>query len=210
MGPGIHLLGDKMIKRLRLDYERGCFLYQDPLDGTEKECGGVMQIQIGVERGNQEVNKLPFLPIRIKTKSSKAFKTYRASCKKCVIEENKGLCKHNMSQRMWRETYTCEEVAYAVVHLNYKLIAIEEALVYPEKDYIFTDFMKILASKKIRFGAVPKNYKNNITKYCQDINEAMCFENEMDKLTPDILSENSYQCAFIKGLMNMGIGWSNF
>ena len=71
VGPGIHLLGDKMIKRLRLDYERGCFLYQDPLDGTEKECGGVMQIQIGVEHSNREVNKLPFLPIRIKTKSSK-------------------------------------------------------------------------------------------------------------------------------------------
>ena len=101
-------------------------------------------------------------------------------------------------------------MAYAVVHLNYKLITIEEALVYSKKAFIFSDFMKILASKTIRFGAVPKNYKNNITKYCQDINEAMCFENKMEKLTPDLLSENSYQCAFIKGLMNMGIGGETF
>ena len=28
----------------------------------------------------------------------------------------------------------------------------------------------------------------------------------MDKLTPEILEENPYQCQFIKGLMNMGLG----
>ena len=34
----------------------------------------------------------------------------------------------------------------------------------------------------------------------------MEFDNEMDRLTPGLLEENPYQCQFIKGLMNMGIG----
>ena len=110
-----------------------------------------------------------------------------------------GLCPHQNSQRIWRGVYTCEEIAYACSVLKYNLITIEEALVYPQKAYIFADFMKILASKKIKYGKVPEEYKNNLSQYCQEINDSMNFDNDMDKLTPDLLEENPYQCAFIKG-----------
>ena len=83
-------------------------------------------------------------------------------------------------------------------------MVIEECLIYPEKAYIFSDFMKILASKKIKYGTVPQEYQSNLSEYCQEINKAMGFENKMDKLSPSVLEENPYQCAFIRGLMNMG------
>ena len=111
-----------------------------------------------------------------------------------------------MSQRIWRDTYTCAEVAYAVVKLKYQLIAVEDALVYPEQDYIFSDYFKMLASKKIKYGSVPKHYHGNLSQYCEDVNREMGFENPMDQLTPEVLEENPYQCTFIKGLMNVGIG----
>ena len=194
-----------MIQRLQLNHEKTCFKYKDPEKGTIKECGGMMQIQIGVSRDNHKVNHLPFLPIKIQEKGSKdKIKTFRGSCLECVRGQNKNLCQHEMSKRIWRGTYTLEEVAYAVVELKYELVAIEEALIYPEKAYIFSDFMKILASKKIRYGTVPKQYQSNLSEYCEEINKAMGFQSEMDKLSPRVLEENPYQCAFIKGLMNMG------
>ena len=63
-------------------------------------------------------------------------------------EKNAQLCHHYMSQRVWQETYTFVEVAFAVTRLCYKLLAIEEGLIYPQMEYTFSDFMKILVSKK--------------------------------------------------------------
>ena len=203
VGAGIHLLGEKKLALLTLDYGQGCFVYQDPLQGTLQECDGIIRCQIGVDRMNHSVNQLPFLPVRIKEDSVQN-KTYRIACLKCLQEKHEGLCPHDMSKRVWTDTYTCVEVAYAVTKLNYKLIAIKEALVYPHQAYIFSDFMKILASKKIKYGAVPQQYQDNLSQYCQEVNQAMGFENEMDQLTPETLDENPYQCSFIKGLMNMG------
>ena len=196
---GVHLLGEKMISRLRLNHEKVYFEYKDPTDGSVKECGGMLQILISVDRDNHEVNKLPFLPMKIKEQGSLYLRTFRATCEKCVKTQHKGLCPHQNSQRIWRGVYTCEEIAYACSVLKYNLITIEEALVYPQKAYIFADFMKILASKKIKYGKVPEEYKNNLSQYCQEINDSMNFDNDMDKLTPDLLEENPYQCAFIKG-----------
>ena len=206
VGPGLHLLGPKMVSRLSLDRERGCFLYHDPVDSTVRQCDGVMQVRIGIPANNHSLSQFPFLPIRNKEPGTQNFKTFRASCLLCLENRHKGLCKHSMSQRVWRDTYTCGEVAYAVAKLNYQLVAIEEALVYPEQAYIFADYMKILASKKIKYGSVPKAYQSNLSQYCEEINTAMEFDNEMDRLTPDLLEENPYQCQFIKGMLNMGIG----
>ena len=70
------------------------------------------------------------------------------TCLKCLKEKNAQLCHHYMSQRVWQETYTFVEVAFAVTRLCYKLLAIEEGLIYPQMEYTFSDFMKILVSKK--------------------------------------------------------------
>ena len=115
VGPGIHLLGSKMLGRLRLDTVKGCFMYHDPLEKEERECDGIIQVKISIDRNNHSLSQFPFLPIRIKETGSDKMKTYRAACFQCLKDKNKNLCQHDMAQRTWRDTYTCIEVAYAVV-----------------------------------------------------------------------------------------------
>ena len=49
VGAGIHLLGEKKLALLTLDYGQGCFVYRDPLQGTLQECDGIIRCQIGVD-----------------------------------------------------------------------------------------------------------------------------------------------------------------
>ena len=66
--------------------------------------------------------------------------------------------------------------------------------------------MRMMSSKKIRFGKVPPSYQTDLPKYCQELNSLMNFTEEKDILTPELLEENSYQCSFIKAIMNICIG----
>ena len=64
VGPGVRLIGPDMLSRLRLDREKGHFVYADPQEGGQlKECDGMIMVTIGLEPDNHEVNRLPFLPI---------------------------------------------------------------------------------------------------------------------------------------------------
>ena len=108
-----------------------------------------------------------------------------------------------MTQRSWRDTYTVKEVAYAVCQLGYTLYSIEEGLIYTNLQPKFEEFMRLMASKKIRYGKVPPSYQKDLSKYCQEVNELMGFKEPGDILTPDLLQQNSYQCSFIKAIMNI-------
>ena len=55
---------------------------------------------------------------------------------------------------------------------------------------MFSEYIKLLASQKIRFGSVPDAYKDNLTSYCEEINREMEFTETADKLTPSILQDN--------------------
>ena len=123
-----------------------------------------------------------------------------------ILDKKKGLCTHGMDQRRWCETYNCREVAYAVTKLGYTLFAIHEGLIYTNLQPIFEQFMKLMASKKIRYSKVPPSYKTNILKYCDEVNQEMDFSDPLDTLTPEKIEENPYQCTFIKGIMNICIG----
>ena len=83
------------------------------------------------------------------------------------------------------------------------MYSIEEGLIYTNLQPIFEEFMRLMASKKIRYGKVPPSYQKDLSKYCQEVNELMSFEDPGDVLTPDLLQENSYQCSFIKSIMNV-------
>ena len=76
VGPGIHLKGPRMTSRLKLNEEKGIFLYHDPDDDAFKEVDAILQVTIGVERENHKVNQLPFLPMRIEKGKSKG-KSFR-------------------------------------------------------------------------------------------------------------------------------------
>ena len=94
---GVHLKGP-MCSCLNLDQEKGVFDYLDPSDHTVKEGDGILQIIVGVPRDNQKVNHLPFLPIRLNHGKEKN-KSFSVSCKLCLNERRKTLCKHSMVQR---------------------------------------------------------------------------------------------------------------
>ena len=195
VGPGIHLKGAKMTSRLSLDHEKGCFVYNDPNDGSCKMVDGILQCIVGISPHLHELNSLPFLPIRLGAEG----KTFRASCKKCLTGRRKSLCTHNILQRRWREVYNCRELAYAVTKLKYSLFCIEEALIYNNLLPILKDFMQLMASKKIRFSKVPPSYKSDLSAYCSQINEEMAFTEKENVLNPSLLQQNEFQCSFIKG-----------
>ena len=111
-----------------------------------------------------------------------------------------------MKDRCWTDVYNLKELAYAVCDLKYTLFRIEEGLVYTNLQPIFQEFMRMMASKKIRHATVPSSYKEDLETYCSDLNKAMGFTDPQDVLTPDCLEENPYLCAFEKGVMNMCFG----
>ena len=205
VGAGIRLKGPKMTSRLNLHPEKGMFVYHDPSDDVVKEIDGIVQVVIGVPRDNHDVNQLPFLPIRI-DKGKDKNKSFRGTCKRCLMEKRKTLCKHDMLKRRWRDTYTVKEVGYAVCQLGYTLYSIDEALIYTNLQPIFESFMRLMASKKIKYGKVPASYQKDLPRYCQEVNQLMSFTRPGEILTPDLLVENIYQCSFIKSIMNICIG----
>ena len=188
-----------MTSRLSLDYDKGIFVYHNPEDNTFKEVDGLLQVIVGIDPSHHSLNALPFLPIRLGAEG----KTFRASCKKCLTDRKKSLCRHNILQRRWRETYNCRELAYAVTRLNYKLFCIEEGLIYDQLEPIFANFMQMMASKKIRSSKIPPSYQSDLQKYCDEINSVMKFSRAEDILTPELLVPNEYECSFIKGVMNI-------
>ena len=97
VGPGLHIKGPQQCSRLSLDYEKCCFVYNNPIDGTSKPVEGILQVIVGIERHHDQLNSLPFLPIRLGPEG----RTFRGSCKKCLIKRKKSLCQHNMLQRRW-------------------------------------------------------------------------------------------------------------
>ena len=90
--------------------------------------------------------------------------------------------------------------------LKYTLFCIDEAFLYTNLQPIFQDFMRMLASKKIRHGKVPPSYQKDLKKYCDDLNEGIGFSKPQVVLTPDILEENAYKCTFVKSIMNIAVG----
>ena len=191
--------------RLKLDVEKKCFVYQEA-SSSYVECDGIVQAQLGIDPSLHQLNSFPFLPISLPTKSKDQKVTYRASCRKCLLEKKKSLCKHEMKDRRWTDVYNLKELAYAVCDLKYTLFRIEEGLVYTNLQPIFQEFMRMMASKKIRHATVPSSYKEDLETYCSDLNKAMGFTDPQDVLTPDCLEETPYLCAFEKGVMNMCVG----
>jgi len=155
-----------MTSRLSLDYEAGCFLYFDPDTQKHIPCDGVVQVVIGLNLENDAVNRLPFLPIRLRGYKKDDLRTYRASCIQCLLKKQKQLCQHSNEQLRFRQTYTMNEVAYACSKLSYQLYAIEEALVYCKLEPMFAKYFRVLASQKIRFAKIPAAYADDLTLYC--------------------------------------------
>ena len=66
----------------------------------------------------------PFLLTRYEKKS------YAVICRKCLINNQKGACAHKKKARSFIETYTIQEVAFAVDTCGYEILQIYEVLSY--------------------------------------------------------------------------------
>ena len=66
----------------------------------------------------------PFLLIRHEKKS------YGVICKKCLVENLGGICRHKDEERSFVDCYTIQEVAFAVNTCGYKILQIYELFCY--------------------------------------------------------------------------------
>ena len=205
VGPPIHLKGEKNMQRLVLDPQAG-FLYKDPESGTLMPCQGVCQIIVAVPRTANEINDIPFLPYRDEQQVSNAkSKTYRMSCKKCLLEQRESLCPHSLEERSFRSTYCLCEIFHAY-SLGYVILQMEEALIYTQSAKIFSSFFKLCASYKIRYDNVPEEHSDRLPEYCQQINEGMAFTEDFERLTPELLVTNLSEKTATKNYINTIIG----
>ena len=94
------------------------------------------------------------------------------------------------------------EIGYAI-ELGYILLEVQEAIVFKKLEYVFSDFMRFLASCKIRYSKIPPSYKHDLQKYCDFVNEKMDFTHKDDILTPELLVENTSTCKMYKDLSNL-------
>ena len=66
----------------------------------------------------------PFLLTRHEQKS------FGVICKKCLLSNQRGICRHTDNERSFVETYTIQEVAFAVNTCGYVVVQIYELLCY--------------------------------------------------------------------------------
>ena len=189
---------------LILDPQAG-FMYKDPETNVLYPCEGVAQVIVAVPREADEINAIPFLPYRDEGMTSAAqSKTYRMSCKKCLLEQRKSLCPHSLEERSFRSTYCLCEIFHAY-KLGYVILELEEALIYTQQDNIFSSFFKLCASYKIRYDNVPAEYQHRLETYCEEINAGMGFT-ESELLSPDLLVTNISEKTATKNKINSVIG----
>lgn len=209
-GPSLLLRGQKLLSRIRLNskdndddnVDEDTFLYCDPDTGQESPCGGIMQCIIGLEHGT-ELDYVPFLPIKVDNK------VFRPLCYACLLEKRTSrACDHKeLKTRAWRGVYCLHEIAYAVKQLNYVILKIEEVLVYPQQEFLFKDYMKLLAAQKIKHQKPPTHLKTpaDLEQYCHDINSHLDLTLPGEKLTPDMLQHDPSSVDFYKLQMNSSL-----
>ena len=185
VGQPIHLKGKKNMERLVLTGE-GFMFRQD--NGQLVAAEGVCQVIVSVPRDADVINDIPFLPY--KHAEGKQWKTYRMTCKKCLMERREDLCPHFLEERAFRSTYCLCELSYAA-SLGYKILALEEALIYLHQEPVFAFFLKLCASMKIHHDNVPTTYQDRLQAYCEEVNIRMDFTEDFEKLTPETKVTNT-------------------
>lgn len=199
IGKSVHLKGNQMLTRLSLDYDQETFVYTDPITKSVMPVEGLMQVVIALPKKNN-LRNVPFIPFRHQSK------TYRAECKSCLLSHNFDVCPHDLKQRSFCEVLATCEVAYAVVSLSYVLLEVQEALIYTEKTFLFKDYMKLLAAKKVQHQPVPEMFKDCLQNYCDEINDSLALSHDVEKLKPSSFQENKAEAMFAKSLMNISLG----
>lgn len=180
------------------DLKDKCILNTEDLqfyyNGESMECD-VALVEILVPSDLEK----PFLPFRIKDEF-----VFYANCRKCAENKLTKPCKHQINQRTFTSSWCCTELAYSVAKLGYKILAWYEVHHYKNIKPVLSDFVKIVASEKLKNSNILKNKKTFEDKlnYCNFLNLAMQFETDKLKLTPNNCQDNVEQKNYFKNCLN--------
>ena len=127
---------------------------------------GICQLRLRLARQNK-CRGIPFLPFRLESGKSIAM-----GCRDCAISQRRDFCECNDNKRAWLDVYSLEEIEIALDY-GYEIVQIFEIYYWLKGDYLFTDFMKLLASIRLKATPVPSEWESQVEKYTQFINETL-------------------------------------
>ena len=107
---------------------------------------------------------------------------------------------------MFLGSFTLGEIFYSVIHLDYVLVTIHEALIYTDLRPMFRDYMKLCTLLKLRAEEVPESYRHDVEGYCQEINDALGLTEPFEKLRPHDIDPSPERRTLIKTKMNSAFG----
>lgn len=145
----------------------------------------------------------PFLSYRINDEF-----VFMANCKMCALKKLTKPCRHSPKNRSFTSTWTCVELAYAVSELGYQILNWFEVHHYQSFKPLLADFVKILASQKLKTSNILMNKATLEDKeqYCDFINNVMQFDHPSLKLTPINCSDNPAGKNYFKMCLNSLFG----
>lgn len=161
------------------DLKDQCTLNND--DGQFYYKGSSMRADIAmVEILVPSSLKKPFLGYRVKDEF-----IFMANCRTCSEKKLTKPCKHKSHQRSFTSVWTCAELAYAVKELGYVILNWLEVHHYSESLPVLANFVKLLASQKLRHSNIYSECSSLSEKenYCDFMNQKMGFNDPAVKLT---------------------------
>ena len=181
------LVDQKVLQKIRYDEEKKKHF----LDNVEMV--GIAHVKIVAPKTIKE----PFLGSNYKGK-------YIYSLCNACIKKPKVNCKHAKKNRAITAELCWPEINYAK-ELGYEIISIFEAYQYYASADLFSKFVKLLARNKIIHSKAPKE---EIDKYCSQINQSMKFSGNLivnpEDIKPNIVTRKYFKDALVSFLGKFG------
>jgi hypothetical protein len=143
----------------------------------------------------------PYLTYRLNDEYS-----YLGLCRTCIVEKNAKECKHmSADKRAFTSCYQITDLAKAV-SLGYEILEWYEVHHYQKREYLLSDFVRVLASQKLRQTNIFDNIsEHSKVQFCDELNTKMNFGPNL-KLTPDNICDNPAQKQLYKDMLNSFFG----
>ena len=184
----ILLGGDIVTEDIR--FKDGDFYY------ANKKMIGFAHVRVLPPRGLE----IPFLYHKVHDKNM------LFNCYACAKSQTLHCSHESPSERSFCDSYTLPEIAYAK-SLNYEILEWFEIYLYPKEEKIFQNFVRILASGKLKASGFPCHCQTLVSKlkFCQDINSKMNLHGTL-QLTPENVSISPPRRKFYKDAINNVFG----
>ena len=149
-------------------------------ENLQRIHSGICQLRLKLSRRNR-CRGIPFLPYRLESGKSIAM-----ACYTCTVRQSKQFCLCSEADRAWLDVYSVEEIELALEY-GYEIVQIFEVYYWLKGDYLFADFMKLLASIRLKATPVPTEWQSEVEKYTKFINDALKLPNEYKLKSSDLV-----------------------